>query len=147
MNTQQINSILEHCSVYRGTFACDELPSLAGEGVYICNTDKRNQPGEHWIAIYLSEDGNSEFFNSYGFAPLNEYFIRFLSKNSKKVKYNKMCIQGLHSHVCGHYTIFYCLCKQKGLSLREALQYFTNNTAHNDAFIYSFICQLLNNCI
>jgi hypothetical protein len=146
MNTFQIDSILKRCSLYRGTYACDELPSKASEGVYVCNTDNSEQPGEHWIAIYIGELGNVEYFDSYGFPPMNTYFIQFLKHNADTVKYNRQILQGLNSHVCGHYAIFFCLCKQMGLTLEEIENKFTLNTAHNDELVFAFICRFMGEC-
>ena len=36
---------------------------------YILNTDPSDKPGSHWVAMYLTEDGKGEFWDSYGQAP------------------------------------------------------------------------------
>jgi hypothetical protein len=36
---------------------------------YILNTDPSDKPGSHWVAMYLTEDGEREFWDSYGQAP------------------------------------------------------------------------------
>ena len=35
----------------------------------ISNTDPRDLPGTHWVAMYFTSPGISEFFDSYGFPP------------------------------------------------------------------------------
>ena len=36
---------------------------------FVCNTDDGDEPGEHWIALYLDADGRGDYFCSYGLPP------------------------------------------------------------------------------
>ena len=40
---------------FDGVIACDRLPTKPR--LLVCNTDKSDEPGEHWIAIYGDDDG------------------------------------------------------------------------------------------
>ena len=47
---------------FRGVFAIDELTQTSCKpGSYVINLDKRNEPGSHWVAVYV--DPNKPFNN------------------------------------------------------------------------------------
>ena len=47
---------------FRGVFAVDELTqTVCKPGSYVINLDKRNEPGSHWVAVYV--DPNKPFNN------------------------------------------------------------------------------------
>ena len=57
-----------------GVFARDELPDLTRERRPLClilNTDPKDQPGTHWLAVYAAIAGPIELFDSFGFLPIN----------------------------------------------------------------------------
>ena len=56
----------------------DRINQCHGSGVYICNTDPSDIPGQHWIAIALSKAGVGEYFDSVGLPPLKQEFSTFL---------------------------------------------------------------------
>ena len=55
-------------------FARDELCGLTRERRFWClilNTDPKDKPGAHWIALYAAIAGPIELFDSFGFSPIN----------------------------------------------------------------------------
>ena len=92
----------------QGVFPSDKLPVIktypAG---LISNTDPHDLPGTHWVAMYFTSPGISEFFDSYGFPPevyeMEDYILRNVTM------YNDLPLQGLTSDVCGDYCLFYLL--------------------------------------
>ena len=55
-----------------GVFARDELPDLTREirpYWLIFNTDPKDQPGTHWLALYASSARSIKLFDSFGFSP------------------------------------------------------------------------------
>ena len=75
MNSLQIMNILKNDpftkTVFTDVLPSDRLPREIRKRSrgYILNTDASDMPGSHWIAMYLTEDGNGEFWDSYGQAP------------------------------------------------------------------------------
>ena len=62
------------CQLFYWTVACDRLPSVVnreGPTAYIVNTDPRDKPGKHWIALW-THDNVCEILHSYAL-PLQEY--------------------------------------------------------------------------
>ena len=57
-----------------GVFARDELPDLMHERrpwCLILNTDPKDKPGTHWLALYAAIAGPIELFDSFGFSIIN----------------------------------------------------------------------------
>ena len=111
MDTKQIVSILNSCTttkrVFRGVYPLDHIKQGHGPGVYICNTDPSDMPGEHWIVIALSEDGTGEYFDSFGLPPLKPEFLKFLNKESHQWTYNSecpLCVTPPH-HTARHHNL------------------------------------------
>ena len=55
-----------------GVFARDELPDVSREirpWCLILNTDPKDKPGTHWLALFASRNGPLEVFDSFGLPP------------------------------------------------------------------------------
>jgi len=87
MNTYQIDRIIrQHVRRFYGVFACDRLPTKPR--LMVCNTDPSDMPGEHWIAIYVDDDGRyGEYFDPLGRAP-TRVFERYMNEHCYKWIYN-----------------------------------------------------------
>jgi hypothetical protein len=123
MDGSQITRILrsDPCtqSIFRGVFACDMLPKgkFTYPSAFVCNTDPHSKPGQHWVAIYLDNDGCGEYFDSYGLAPdddilpiyTQKYLKTFLQKHTTSWTYNTTSLQNPVTAVCGQYCVFYLL--------------------------------------
>ena len=115
MYSQQLRHILGQIEPttrahFRGVFAIDELAQAACDpGSYVINLDRRDEPGSHWVAVYidpttqhstlsaspskhepvpniasrtqnLCSDVAVEYFDSYGKAATSPELITFLSR-------------------------------------------------------------------
>ncbi len=75
MNTVQLTAIMEKNSSnthFLGVLPSDQLPERTLRNLpsmSIVNTHPADQPGEYWVAVYLTQDGSGCFFDSYGNAP------------------------------------------------------------------------------
>ena len=123
MNTHQISNILssdcELSTSFVGVFASDRLPKHCEQpAALICNLDPHNQPGSHWVAIYIEND-IGEYFDSYGLPPLNKNIVSFLQNNCQEWKFRNEELQAINSDVCGHYCIWYLLQKIQVLPKRK----------------------------
>ena len=93
--------------VFKGVFPRDKLPNkVSYPAAYVVNTDKSNESGEHWLAIYYDSKGECTFFDSFGQEPKYYGLQTFLEKTSKNFIINKQQVQSLFSNTCGHYCIF-----------------------------------------
>ena len=111
MNTHQILSLVNSCSTakhhFKGVYASDTLPTRPANErpcTYICNLDPSYLPGSHWVAFYVPQRGDTEYFDSYG-REAPPVFDKFLGPSG--YIYNARGIQFPLSAVCGQYAIFY----------------------------------------
>ena len=123
MNTRQIEAILKSDlmtrDLYRGTFSMDEVPRLKMRpGCFIINTDDRDEPGEHWLAVY-NDNGHVEYFDSYGLPPIDKRLFAFLGDN---YKYNATKLQLLFSNACGFYCVYNILHRARGRSMEDIIK-------------------------
>lgn len=140
MNTRDIERILQrYAPLFRGVFSCDTLPS-SGRGLMVSNTDPHDQPGSHWIAIYIDDEGkHGEYFDSLGRAP-GAIFRNYMDRHCENWTFNEKQLQSIASRFCGHYCVFYCLCRCRGINMRAVASSFTNDTGFNDVLVHELIC-------
>lgn len=116
--------------VFYGTVPCDRLPrTLPEEGpsAFIVNTDPHDEPGTHWIALWIR--GNvCEILDSYAL-PLKTYVTadplqEWLDRHFKYLVSNGMSLQSLFSQSCGGYALMYLIDRAEGRSMDYFLDRF-----------------------
>ena len=144
MNEAEIEQCLKShpltAGIFQGVFARDEINKVSGNGkkLFVINTDKRKEPGEHWVLCFWpTSDVLPIYFDNYGFPPLHEEFYYFLLKNDPSFKYNRVQLQDIDSSVCGHYTTYFATQLCAGHSIEEIRKkhFSTVNQKMNDMFI------------
>ena len=73
--TTEMDTLQIARSIFRGVVPKDGLPTTidgALPAAFVCNTDDGDEPGKHWIALYLDADGRDDYFCSYGLPPRHE---------------------------------------------------------------------------
>jgi len=80
MNTHELERLLRrHVRVFDGVFSCYRLPSRPR--LFVANTDSSSKPDEHWIAIYVADDGSyGEYFDWFGRGP-DRLFERYMNEH------------------------------------------------------------------
>ena len=144
MNTQQIEQILKKDSqtkkIFKKVCALDQLKTPSYPSAYVINSDPKNRPGEHWVAVYFDRCGRGEYFDSYGLPPdllgLNTYMDNY---SVKEWIYNRKPLQALFSNVCGHYCVYFILFRCRGVPLHVIISSFTSNLTENDRYVSQFI--------
>jgi hypothetical protein len=137
MNTNQINKLFKQYSCYVGTFACDQLPDKIEKRPFalIMNTDPITKPGQHWVALFVTKNNVAEYFDSYGFAPLNAELYIFLQSNEiQNLMFNTKQIQGITSTTCGAYCVTFLKLRCQNISFQEII-----HLEFNDKNIQKFI--------
>ena len=132
----QLQNKLKFVPSFIGVYACDRIPELTSLPVsMIINTDKHNEKGEHWVAIYISEKKKGYYFDSYGMPPINGEIENFLNKHTMLWKYNHRTIQGINSIKCGQFSVLFVILKTLGFSFNKITHLFTNNYIINDFIV------------
>ena len=106
LTTYQIDNFLRKNDNYLGTFPVDRLPNLPKvfPRSIIINTDQSNKPGDHWIAIVLTEK-YAYYFDSFGLGIVDQQIQKFLLPRYSSIIFNSLCIQHILSDKCGYYCI------------------------------------------
>jgi hypothetical protein len=147
MNTSQIENALgtidnmvKHCFV--GVFPCDKLSRLHIDK-FLCamvvNTDPSGQPGEHWVAFFVSSSSSIEYFDSFGMPPVNCDLFRFFQSFSI-TSFNDVRLQAIDSTVCGHYCIAFLARRVRGQSMSDIVsKFFIPEPGASDSLIGSLV--------
>lgn len=122
---------------FRGTFACNVIPKLEDRPVsFIVNTDPAGSPGSHWVAIVLNTDGTGEYFDSFGFPPLEADIRNYLySSCPKGFWYSSKTIQSVDAMSCGAWCVAFIRHRHSGRTLNDFLSGFTTDLTTNEAAI------------
>ena len=125
--------------IFLNVYAKNEVPAKISQrpACFIVNNQTRSQPGQHWLAVYIDESGNLEFFDSYGRAPLSYGLESRMEALSQHVTYNQQRIQG-RSQLCGFYCVLYLLFKVRKRS-DEFFCKFGNKYDRNDRLVFNEI--------
>ena len=118
-----------------GVFARDELPDVTREirpWCLILNTDPKNQPGTHWLALNAPLSGGIELFESFCLSP-SMYSLDFLDP-----LYSSFSIQSPSNSVCGHYCIVYIYLRSHNYVLSDIVVLLTD-ISNRDKWVKQYI--------
>lgn len=152
MNTVQLTSIMDKISCHThflGVLPCDYLPQTPLRRLpssVIFNTHASNLPGEHWLAIYINEEGVGYFFDSFGnkhddvrFPPIINSFLKL---NSRTVQYSTVQVQDFSSDTCGQHCVFFLYHMAKGRDYDYVLKLYSDDFIKNDKRVSAFVKKL-----
>lgn len=131
MNTNEILNTLQRFTSpqsYIGVFPSNKLPKRIKKPAFIvANTHPASMPGEHWVAFYFPNNGRAEYFDSFGYQPINTNFSKFLNRNSRKYVINSERLQGNFSSTCGLYCCMFLYHRHSGKSLKSFCNQFSDS--------------------
>jgi len=140
MNTDEIRRTLRNTKNFDDVYSIDTLPARPC-GLLVCNTQSSKEPGDHWICIHVDEDAAvGEFFDSLG-RPPNNALKRYMNVVCKHWTFNSRQLQSVVSAFCGHYCIYFCVLRSRGITMNEIVASFSNDTAFNDCMVHAFVCR------
>ena len=140
MDTNEIYRALRRVTDFDGVYSIDTLP--ARPRLLVCNTDPSHEPGRHWICICV-KNGTGEYFDSFG-RPPSKPLERYMNTSCKNWTFNSRQLQSVVSSFCGHYCIYYCLLRSRGITMNEIVASFSNDTGFNDSMVHAFVCRNYN---
>ena len=136
MNTIEIINELKDIECFKGVLPLDKLRSMKINQkpfAIIINLDYSNEPGSHWVTLFIDENNEGYYFDSFGFPNFSNEMLYFLRNNKiNKINFNKYFIQSKNSDNCGAYCVLFVKMLCNGYSMREFLNLFSNNTEEND---------------
>ena len=119
--------------------AKDELTEIVETYPFalVCNTHNADQPGKHWVALYVDEVG--DYFDPYGQAPQPVEFANFMNEHCSEWSANNRTLQSPLSTVCGQYcVVFLRLCCRK-VSVHAFSGLFSTDLVANDCLVFDLI--------
>jgi len=141
MDNVQITEIAErHYSLserFAGVFSRDQLPEILANGYfYVVNSSKHNEPGEHWLGIYVN-DNEIEFMDSFAKVP-EAYGLHI----EYPIAMNARQLQSNDSVTCGYYVMYFLYFRSLGISFACILNTFQDDTYKNDVAVRNFVSLL-----
>ena len=149
INSLFLSKCLNHVPNFLGTFAQNELRNilhLKMPASLIVNVDYSEQPGSHWLALYISHEG-VEVFDSLGFdsrfySNSTHIIVKFIDKYSfNRHLLTSPVLQPCSSTLCGLYCIYFVLLRQF-FSFQQCLSRFGSNLNRNDQRLLHFFNHL-----
>lgn len=126
---------------FGGVISADQISSLPKKLPigFIMNLDKHDEPGSHWVAVYISGD-SVEYFDPLANPPSKE-FIRDIKKYIEdmkipilmKFKINKIAQQHGNSSRCGFHAIRFLDDRFAGTPYKWSTRYINNSKNGEDA--------------
>jgi hypothetical protein len=113
----------------------DSLKQYDKVGI-VLNLDKDDQPGSHWVAMFIDNKGRTlEFFDSVG-GPPNACIRRFIRKLLKHHLRDHVYLQNDIVHQrenseCGVYSIYYIIQRLRGRTFRDITRSVVDDTKMN----------------
>lgn len=145
MDTTTINRILRSLPSthrqYAGCFPSDALRlPLKYPSAAVINLDESDQPGSHWVAVYMKSPTSIYYFDSYGLEPFGK--IENFLRNFTHRTVNNCIVQSVNSDVCGHYCIFFLIYCCRGFSFEKIMSLLLHQN-NPDAFVAKYVRRLL----
>lgn len=130
-------------NIFKGVFPCDNMPnSFRLPAAFVINLSPHDEPGTHWVALYISETGAAFSFDSFGLKPSNVHINLFIRAHAKSVIYNKNQLQHISSNKCGRFCCVLIVLLLKKCSFDSFVRRFSLNLYVNDITIenmYNFL--------
>lgn len=141
--TEIISTIKKFIPIHNhfiGVFPKDQLPQVNKKSYsLIINTDASHQPGQHWVALNIT-DKKGSYFDSYGLPVVEPQILLYIANKCPKGCFiSSKQIQGVNSVNCGVYCIIFICLIEKGLNFCEILNFFSSSTKINDFVINKYL--------
>ena len=146
METDQISRILSHDSLmcHYDVVAKDYLPETIDTypAAFVCNTHNGDQPGEHWIVMYVNAEQRGDYFDPYGIEPQHVEFTNFMNKHCTEWSSNDRTLQSPISTVCGQYCVAFLLFRCHNVTMHAFTHLFTKDLVANDCRVFDLVTAL-----
>ena len=115
------------------------------DGAYIINLDEYSDIGTHWVALYVQNNNDVIYFDSFGVEHIPTEIKKFINHplssalQNKNIKTNIFRIQAYDSIMCGYFCIGFIDFMLAGKTLTEFTNLFSpNNFKKNDDIILKY---------
>ena len=106
---------------FQGVFPINKIPKLRTiPTAFVVNNQTANLPGQHWIAVWVSEKMKGEVFDPMGMIPPPRLQL-WMNKNTWRWIYNAAQIQRPLSEDCGWLCVNYLKIRPKTRSMEDTI--------------------------
>src|SRR5665647_3202164 len=133
INSSDLDCVFDKTLNYGGTYSKDLLPKLKNK-FYVINMQDSDYPGgngSHWVMCYNVNATTCEYFDPFG-APPPQAILKRMTQTKKHVVYSNRQIQDIDSVRCGYWVIECIQKREAGMSLKNFLKSFSDNTKTNE---------------
>ena len=74
---------------FNGVYPRDNLPNKIKDGAYVINLDEYSDIATHWIALYVKNNNNITYFDSFGVEHILKEITKFINRSSSSASENK----------------------------------------------------------
>ena len=119
--------------------ANDTLPEVVSTypSAFVCNTQNSDQPGEHWVAMYVDEIG--DYFDPNGQKPQQSEFTNFINEHCSQWSPNDRLLQSPISTVCGQYCVAFLIFRCRNISMHAFARLFTSDLIANACRVFVWL--------
>ena len=78
----------ENESRFNGVYSRDNLSKIK-DGAYVINLDEYSDIGTHWVALYVQNNNNVTYFDSFGVEHIPKEIKAFINRPSSSASHNK----------------------------------------------------------
>ena len=122
---------------FNGLYSRDNSRKIKDEA-YIINLDEYSDIRTHWVALWVNDNDNITYFDSFRVEHIPKEIKTFVN-NNKNIKTNIFGIQTYDSIMCGYFHIGLIDFMLKGKTLSEYANLFSpNDFKKNDNIILNY---------
>ena len=144
METDQIERLLAHDPLmcHYTVTAKDVLAEIVETYPFalVCNTHNADQPGEHWVAMYVDLVG--DYFDPYGQEPQHVEFANYMNEHCSEWSANNRTLQSPLSTVCDQYCVVFLTLRCRNVSMHAFSRLFTTDLVANDCLVFDLVGKL-----
>jgi hypothetical protein len=110
---------------------------------YVINTDRARDKGQHWVAFFIDKDKSTDYWDSYGTAPVRKMYRWLRARKCDPIRYNRKMVQGFTARTCGAYCVYFLHMRAMGVPLDMITDTFINyQFDYNDALVRALLKKL-----
>ena len=66
-----------------------------------------------------------------------------MNRHYSSWNFNDKQLQSVVSKFCGHYCIYFCILRSRGVDMCKIVRSFSGDTALNDVLVHAYVCYML----
>ena len=108
------------------------------------NIDPSDEPGEHWLGVWLNDKDSVESYDSYAMPP--HYYSKHIQHFVRRpiLQDTPWALQEYDSSTCGDYALYFLTMRAKGQHIPSVMKQFSRHDyVNNDLKV---VCHIKNVC-